>query len=62
LAAAFLFQSQRNWHARLPVAFEVLDCLLVLLGRSARAEGTQVSAPAGLWIFLSRVKAKLARA
>jgi hypothetical protein len=34
------------------VSFEVLDFPLVLLGRSTRAEGTQVPALAGLGIFL----------
>ena len=34
------------------MAFEILDCPLVLFGCSARAKGTQVSAPAGPGIFL----------
>jgi hypothetical protein len=46
---------------RLTVAFEILNCPLVLFGRSARAEGTQIPAFAGLWIFFPRVKAILAR-
>lgn len=46
---------------RLVVALEVLDCPLVLLSGGARVKGTQVPAPAGLRIFLSRVKAILAR-
>jgi len=61
LGCCIYFPNRSTVEMRSFAAFEVLDCPLVFFGRSARAEGTQVPAPAGLWIFLSRVKAVLAR-
>ena len=41
--------------------FEVLDCSLVFLGGSAGRKRTQVSALAGLGIYLARIETKFSR-
>jgi hypothetical protein len=46
---------------QLSMSFEILNGTLVLLGRSARFESTQIAALAGFRVLLPRVKTILIR-